>query len=199
MPPAIAATQDFQFIAGSLALDFVNTVGNRLSVSREYLGLPRDFKRWVQLAGIPLKIAKGTISASELSTLHSKREMLYRTFRRPVLSTRAMPRGWLQPLNQEIARVASERQLTYTKGRIEWDWVGPAPGAGRIWGLIVWDAAELLITESFRLISQCQDEACGWLFLDHSPQRNRRWCSMIDCGNRAKARRFYRDHRAPSG
>lgn len=31
---------------------------------------------------------------------------------------------------------------------------------------------------------------CGWLFLDRSRNGTRRWCSMEDCGARAKARRL---------
>jgi predicted RNA-binding Zn ribbon-like protein len=30
------------------------------------------------------------------------------------------------------------------------------------------------------------------LFLDISRNRSRRWCDMRDCGNRAKASRFYK-------
>jgi predicted RNA-binding Zn ribbon-like protein len=36
---------------------------------------------------------------------------------------------------------------------------------------------------------------CGWLFVDESRRRNRKWCDMRDCGNREKARRHYRRHR----
>ena len=32
---------------------------------------------------------------------------------------------------------------------------------------------------------------CGWLFLDGSRGKRRRWCDMNDCGSRAKARRYY--------
>ncbi|MCL4825828.1 MAG: CGNR zinc finger domain-containing protein [Caldilinea sp.] len=36
---------------------------------------------------------------------------------------------------------------------------------------------------------------CGWLFFDASRNRSRRWCSMEDCGNRAKARLHYKRHK----
>lgn len=35
---------------------------------------------------------------------------------------------------------------------------------------------------------------CGWLFLDRSRNRSRVWCDMAVCGNRTKARRYYRKH-----
>ncbi len=38
---------------------------------------------------------------------------------------------------------------------------------------------------------------CGWLFCDRSRGGRRRWCSMLTCGNRAKARQHRaRQHRA---
>jgi predicted RNA-binding Zn ribbon-like protein len=37
---------------------------------------------------------------------------------------------------------------------------------------------------------------CSWMFLDPSPTRRRRWCSMAICGNRAKVQRH--QQRGPS-
>jgi predicted RNA-binding Zn ribbon-like protein len=53
-------------------------------------------------------------------------------------------------------------------------------------------AAEFLTSSSFKYLSICQAEGCGWFFLDGSPGQRRRWCSMNGCGNRAKAQRHYR-------
>jgi predicted RNA-binding Zn ribbon-like protein len=54
---------------------------------------------------------------------------------------------------------------------------------------------EVLTGEQSHHVSRCQNFECSWLFLDRSPARGRRWCSMADCGNRAKARRHYERHR----
>ena len=40
-------------------------------------------------------------------------------------------------------------------------------------------------------VRRCANPECGWLFLDDSRAGKRRWCSMLACGNRAKARRHY--------
>jgi predicted RNA-binding Zn ribbon-like protein len=56
---------------------------------------------------------------------------------------------------------------------------------------IVKSAADLLLSDMLDRVKQCEGDPCGWLFLDTSRNRSRRWCSMEDCGNRAKARRFY--------
>ncbi|MGH3344542.1 MAG: CGNR zinc finger domain-containing protein [Carbonactinosporaceae bacterium] len=47
-------------------------------------------------------------------------------------------------------------------------------------------AAELLCRPERRLVRACPGDGCGWLFLDRRGRR--RWCSMSDCGNRAKVR-----------
>jgi predicted RNA-binding Zn ribbon-like protein len=61
-----------------------------------------------------------------------------------------------------------------------------------LWPL-VWDATALLTSDRDWVEA---DGHCGWMFLDLSRQRTRRWCSMEDCGNRAKARRHYASQRA---
>jgi len=55
-------------------------------------------------------------------------------------------------------------------------------------------ATALLTSSDLARVRECADDACGWLFLDHSRNGSRRWCDMADCGNRAKARR-YRERR----
>jgi predicted RNA-binding Zn ribbon-like protein len=57
---------------------------------------------------------------------------------------------------------------------------------------VIRSAAELLVSEKFRRVKKCADPICGWLFLDISRNRSRRWCDMRDCGNRAKASRYYK-------
>lgn len=39
-------------------------------------------------------------------------------------------------------------------------------------------------------LKRCENPRCGWLYLDRSRNRSRRWCEMATCGNRAKARRY---------
>jgi predicted RNA-binding Zn ribbon-like protein len=61
---------------------------------------------------------------------------------------------------------------------------------------VVWSAADLLTSTQLRNVRSCAETRCGWFFLDASPGGNRRWCSMRECGNRAKARRHYREARS---
>jgi predicted RNA-binding Zn ribbon-like protein len=36
----------------------------------------------------------------------------------------------------------------------------------------------------------CPADDCRWAFYDHSKNRSAKWCSMADCGNRAKGRAY---------
>ena len=56
--------------------------------------------------------------------------------------------------------------------------------------------SDLLTSPEVAALHQCEDPACGWVYLDTSPRRNRRWCIAADCGNRNRARRFYARRRA---
>ena len=56
-------------------------------------------------------------------------------------------------------------------------------------------AVELLAGDHAAPVKLCgmrEATGCSWLFVDESRNGSRRWCSMKDCGNRAKARRHYR-------
>lgn len=50
-------------------------------------------------------------------------------------------------------------------------------------------ALRLLAADQVQRLKICRN--CGWLFIDRSKNRSRRWCDMAVCGNRAKASRHY--------
>lgn len=39
-------------------------------------------------------------------------------------------------------------------------------------------------------LKACPDETCQWAFYDSTRNRSRTWCSMEECGNREKTRRY---------
>jgi predicted RNA-binding Zn ribbon-like protein len=61
----------------------------------------------------------------------------------------------------------------------------------RLFWPVVQSAAEFLTSDDVRHLRACASPKCGWVFLDTSRNRRRRWCAMQVCGNRAKVRRFY--------
>ncbi len=52
-------------------------------------------------------------------------------------------------------------------------------------------AVALLGQRDVERVHQCEDHACGWVFIDTSPRQNRRWCVSAECGNRNRVRLHY--------
>jgi predicted RNA-binding Zn ribbon-like protein len=44
-------------------------------------------------------------------------------------------------------------------------------------------------------LKACTGRNCGWVFYDHSKNQSARWCAMKVCGDREKARSYYRRRR----
>jgi predicted RNA-binding Zn ribbon-like protein len=78
--------------------------------------------------------------------------------------------------------------IRFETGALGWSFAKPTSSA--LLRPIVLSAAELMTGVRASKVRQCQD-GCGWLFVDESRLQNRRWCSLGDCGNRAKAHRHY--------
>jgi len=64
-----------------------------------------------------------------------------------------------------------------------------------LWPL-VWSAAQLLSGDEQNKLRVCGGPDCGWVYVDRSRNRLRRWCQMETCGNRAKAKRRYSRERS---
>lgn len=184
------ATRDFQLISGSLALDFVNTVGNRLSERRDYFQEAADVNRWARLAGLLKHEEVAAVTTRQLESLRSLREYLYHLFCR-LISGGILSVQHVVRLNQMTGRAFSCRQLCIRQGQASWSWRASADRLIGIRGPILLSASELLASDDIHHLRQCADKACGWLFLDRSQGGKRVWCSMADCGNRAKAQRHY--------
>jgi predicted RNA-binding Zn ribbon-like protein len=184
------STQDFQFIAGHLSLDFVNTVGNRLGTARDYLHSTEELNRWARLAELLPERRALVLNVRQLETIRRIREELYALFQ-PLSSGARLSSRNLARLNGRYQQLAHKRQLRCEKNRIMWIWNTPLDDLDYILGPVLLGAMDLLADRKFPRIRQCQGETCGWLFLDRSPSGHRRWCSMSDCGNRAKASRHY--------
>jgi predicted RNA-binding Zn ribbon-like protein len=59
-------------------------------------------------------------------------------------------------------------------------------------GALLAMTARAMIDGSWRRLKACPGRHCGWAFYDHSRNQSGRWCSMSVCGERDKARAYYR-------
>jgi predicted RNA-binding Zn ribbon-like protein len=178
-------TPRFGFVGGSLALDFVNTVGNRLHkpARRDYFRSMADVVDWAVAAGLTQARSIRGGSGSDLRRVVATRERFYRIF--------VAFADDLASLNDLVWAARRQQRITPTPAGFAWRWARSVPELDRVVGEIALDAAALLTSPRHTQIRQCHDDYCGWLFVDQSRSGRRRWCSMGDCGNRAKARRHY--------
>jgi predicted RNA-binding Zn ribbon-like protein len=190
----------FELVAGNVCLDFINTLDDRPSVQpRELLTRYLDLVRFGEDTGLldsgivdylfehshaaPEKTQEALAAAIEL------REAMYAVFS-AVVAKRPAPAGALAMLNAYVQEAAGQVRLVEVNGRFEWrfDYL---TSLGSLRWPIARAAAELLASAQLPLVRTCSSPTCQWFFLDTSKNHHRRWCSMKQCGNRAKVRKFY--------
>jgi predicted RNA-binding Zn ribbon-like protein len=186
-------------LGGELCLDFANTVEPRgTDQPVEFLNTYSDLVAWSQhvdlLTGEEAKrlLHQAATRQAEAEAVHrraiSLRETLYRVFLSIIKARPAKARD-LERLNAALSPALARLQVVSYQEGFAWDWRNGDTDLDRMLWPIVRSAAELLTTGALDRLKQC--DGCGWLFLDGSRNRTRRWCDMRVCGNRAKARRHY--------
>ena len=72
--------------------------------------------------------------------------------------------------------------------------VAEAPGVDGALGRLLAVVHEAEADGSWARLKACAQDDCRWAFYDRTKNHSRRWCSMADCGNRAKARTYRERH-----
>jgi len=195
-----------KLLGGRLSLDFVNTADWHASDHPvEFLTSYSDLVAWSQRVGIltdhqAQRLRKKAARRPEHATAVLElaialREAIYRIF--SAISRGRPPQAAdLATFNAELSGALAQSRIVSTAEGFAWDWAGAEDALDQMLWPVVHDAAGLLTSEELDRVGHCADDRCGWLFLDTSRNRSRRWCSMEDCGNRAKARRYYERKRA---
>jgi predicted RNA-binding Zn ribbon-like protein len=185
-----------------LCLDFVNTNDwHASSQPVESLFEYGDLVEWCQKVGLVSPAEAQYLqqqarqfpahAATILNRAVTLREAIYRILTAYVNGIPAQVID-LDILNAELAGAAESWKLKPAPDGFAWEWdTEPADLAGML-GPIARSAADLLTSPELYRVGICADEdGCGFAFFDTSRNRSRRWCSMEDCGNRAKAQRHY--------
>ena len=192
----------FRIVGGHPALDLVNTVAPRVAGGvddeRDYLPTPDELLAWgrrtellsdaeVAAVGAGWSSAPGTAEQALHATVEI-REAVYTVLSRRDESAEVAAALELLTLRWSAA---AARSVLVPGGAVAELLVGTSP-ALMIPDRLVDAAVELLRTVDLRQLRACpiEDGGCGWLFLDKSRNGSRRWCSMEDCGTRAKIRKL---------
>jgi predicted RNA-binding Zn ribbon-like protein len=199
--------QPAMFIAGSLGIDFLNSVATPVDEAVDWIGNGKGFVSWLKQAGLitsnDLAIIESNFSAGELDLIARQARELREWFRHFVnthqgrsLTAEALTK--LELLNDLLGL-----------DQIFWKVVpkpegekGPSPLIFRLrpqrrWrntdsvlAPVVEEIAKTVCHVDFKFVKACQGKTCTLLFQDETRRRERRWCSMAVCGNRAKQEAF---------
>jgi predicted RNA-binding Zn ribbon-like protein len=200
----LSRPESIELIGGHLALDLVNTVSWRQDADRwrENLAVPLDLLTWAHraalldeqhLTAMRLAMAEDAGAAEGiLSRVRDLREHLYHHLADCI----DHPGGEQQirkgsPLHRAFADAVAASSLAGTPAR----WSLPVRSPHDLPGALALRGLDLVQTMPRDRLRRCDDDGCGWLFLDTTRNHSRRWCSSGDCGNRDRARRHYARNR----
>lgn len=200
----------FEFLGGQLALDFVNTASGRdPGPLKDSLSDYADLVAWATQAHalpdcVPGDLLKAAaehprIAARTLEEARALREALHRVFAAFAAGPEApgAPEADMALLNAAFRRANAHRTLCCSKPNahgaptFEWAWDPSGAELDRVLWPVALAAGDLLTAGDRDRLKTCGGPGCGWLFLDQSKNRSRRWCSMQECGGREKAKRHY--------
>lgn len=204
MPESPAAVM--KRVGGDPSLDFVNTVGSRSpEVTGDKLSAYADLIAFARNGGLigpdeAQALARRAQrqpreAAKVLGRATSFRETLYRALRSLQDGKEPRPAD-LGVLNTEMQALRSREALVPGSRGLRWEPTDPGDRLDAVLWPVYRAAAALLTSGDLSRLRQCGGEGCGWLFLDQSKNRSRQWCTMEDCGNLAKVRRFRQRRRA---
>jgi predicted RNA-binding Zn ribbon-like protein len=185
---------------GWLSLDFVNTVSDRneipmfnylssylhvleWSVRVEILNADEELQLMELAAREPINSTKSWVNILEL------REMLFRLFQR-VLNGNKPDGKDLNLFNKWLSKSLSKNKIEIgilLHIQCSWD-IRPGDFDRPLYPIIK-SAYDLLLSEKLDRVKECG--ACGWLFLDKSKNKSRRWCKMDTCGSQEKSKNYY--------
>ncbi|RKT86750.1 Conserved protein containing a Zn-ribbon-like motif, possibly RNA-binding [Saccharopolyspora antimicrobica] len=180
---------DWVHDGGRLCLDLVNTLRDRYRGGRELLVAPDALAEWLREVGLR---AESSPAEAHVAAARELREAIDRAVnaRAQGAVIAASDVELINAVARGENRAAVQLRLG-AGGVVEAFRSEPQDPVRAALAEVAVDAIELLATDPFPRVAVCAFHLCGLRFLDTSPARNRQWCSMTRCGNRAKARQHY--------
>jgi predicted RNA-binding Zn ribbon-like protein len=191
-------TDDFIFVGGHRALDFINTVDDQ------------DKQRTInRIAGWPSFLGWG-----EASSMFNEKQLdiLKNNIPRPVIATLLIEINELKELSYQALKFIMAENITQNialeklecrikiaignsslvKEEVSFKWATNTRNSGWVVDLLVLSIADLLCDKDLTKLRECK--RCTWMFLNSGRGKGRQWCNMSTCGNRAKSASFRGRH-----
>lgn len=188
----------FDWSGGHPALDLVNTLDERPSDTPiENLATYKALVGFSELAGLiapaaakRLRSLSGSACAGVVRRARNLREDLFAVLA-AMHEERPIPRNRLDAIAVEVRRAHAARIFTSTGTSrvVASDWKQPTSVQIPLHACAL-AVEELLLSAADRDIHKCGAADCAVYFIDTSKAHRRRWCSMDNCGNREKQRRW---------
>ena len=122
----------------------------------------------------------------------SLREAIYRIFS-AVVADKQPEIDDLDSFNASLSDAFVHLRIANIEKRFTWEWATDVHAIDHMLWPVVRSAGSLLTSKEFDRLGECADDlGCRSLFYDISRNKSRRWCDMKSCGNRNKARQFYK-------
>ena len=188
----------FDWSGGDPALDFVNTLDERPSGAPvENLATYGDLVRFAELAGLieastsdRLRSLEGPNCSRIARRARELREQLHAILA-ATHSRKTVPKASLDAIASKVRRAHAARALvaTATSNAVRHSWISPSSPEIPLHACAL--AIEtLLVMADHSRIRKCGASDCEVYFIDTSKAHRRQWCSMQNCGNREKQRRW---------
>ena len=196
------------YVGGEICLDFANTLSGRGSTKLvERLLNFEDLVSWSLAVGNIDKVVANQFLQSaaytnkEVNEVQARGLELREAIFEILFSTRNTGKGnysKLEIVNEVLSDTCILRRLKEENGQLMWDWQSDPSNLIALLGPVALSAAELFTGKELDRVKICHGNNCAWLFVDRTRNGSRKWCDMAVCGNRVKARRFYRATSSPS-
>ena len=170
---------DHHFINGLPCLDFANTIvyRNRPGRREDRLRRRADLIAWLRAAGLP---SRGRLPLAQAIALRETIDALFRG----IGAARSAPgKDWAQ-LVAHYRALLDGNPMALTPGGLQ-----PISAKSPPLTQIAHSAVMLALSPMAGRVKVCG--GCGWLFIDRTRNKSKRWCITAMCGSRAKARRYY--------
>lgn len=197
----------FKYVGGDPCLDLVNTVDwTRRGLEKDRLTDYARLTRWAEGAGIVSRreaerlrregVERPREAQAACDAARWLRHVLQRLF--AAIAAGEKPGTALDDFNDllagalprlRIVLLAKTARARSAQSPVEWAWQGREDELEAILWPVVRSAADLLTSPEARRVRVCGSLDCGWIYVDRSRNRLRRWCEMETCGTLEKSRR----------
>jgi predicted RNA-binding Zn ribbon-like protein len=204
-PLSFSPELPLKYVGGDPSVDLVNTVDwDANGLTNDRIPDYERLTRWAEGAGVISPAAgerlrrraatRSREAAAAVAAAGWIRWVLQRLF--AAAATGQPPGSALDELNELLAEALPRLYLASASSsrrqRLALTWRAMGDDLQSPLWPVVWSAAQLLASDEAAQIRVCAAPDCGWVYVDRSRNRLRRWCQMETCGTREKSRRRYR-------